>query len=139
MQRYSLFFISKYLFVNFFGINLHEQKQPTMKVRIKIANYTDVMFHFEGQGSVFYRLDHLYRFAESLGYIFDEQNGLKAYFASTGIKMFFCPVTHSRKDWLIKAITHQLVLPIAIGNYFDSDSQIEIISYENTLEEKGQN
>jgi len=111
-----------------------------MKVRIKIDEHIGVMFNFVGQGTVFYQLDHLYRFAESLGYIFEVGENINACY-DQGLLMYFDPTQCARKDWLLKAITHQLVLPIAIGNYFDSDSDsqtIEIISYENTLEEKSQ-
>jgi hypothetical protein len=111
-----------------------------MKVRIKIDEHTGVMFNFVGKGTVFYQLDHLYRFAESLGYIFEVGENINACY-DQGTLMYFDPTKCARKDWLLKAITHQLVLPIAIGNYFDSDldsQTIEITSYENTLEEKSQ-
>jgi len=111
-----------------------------MKVRIKIDEHAGVMFYFDGKGTVFYRLDHLYKFAESLGYIFEVGENIKGCYDQFQL-MYFDPKQCARKDWLIKAITHQLVLPIAIGNYFDNDSDsqtIEIISYENTLEEKSQ-
>jgi len=111
-----------------------------MKVRIKIDEHAGVMFYFDGKGTVFYRLDHLYKFAESLGYIFEVGENIKGCYDQFQL-MYFDPTQCARKDWLIKAITHQLVLPIAIGNYFDNDldsQTIEIISYENTLEEKSQ-
>ena len=108
-----------------------------MKVRIKIDEHTGVMFNFDGKGTVFYRLDHLYKFAESLGYIFEVGENIKGYVGQRDVTFFFDPTKDANRDWLLKEITQQLVLPIAIGNYFDNDSQtIEIISYENTLEEK---
>lgn len=111
-----------------------------MKVRIQINDVTGVNFFFEGIGSVFYRLDHFYRFAESLGYVFDAPGGLKAYNASNDVKFYFDPVRDARRPWVLKDLTKQLILPVAIGNYFDvnSNSQtIEIVSYENTLEKEG--
>jgi hypothetical protein len=111
-----------------------------MKVRIMIDEHAGVMFYFDGKGTVFYRLDHLYKFAESLGYIFEVGENINGCY-DQGLLMYFDPTQCARKDWLLKAITHQLVLPIAIGNYFDNDldsQTIEIISYENTLEEKSQ-
>jgi hypothetical protein len=109
-----------------------------MKVTIKVYECGDVMFYFHERGTVFYKLAHLYKFAESLGYIFEVGENINGCY-DQGLLMYFDPTKCARKDWLLKAITHQLVLPIAIGNYFDLDSQtIEIISYENTLEEKSQ-
>jgi hypothetical protein len=112
-----------------------------MKVRIKIDEHAGVMFYFDGKGTVFYRLDHLYKFAESLGYIFDIGENIKGYVGQRDVTFFFDPTKDANRDWLLKEIIPQLILPIAIGNYFDSDSDsqtIEIISYENTLEEKSQ-
>jgi hypothetical protein len=108
-----------------------------MKVTIKVYEYGDVMFYFHERGTVFYKLDHLYKFAESLGYIFEVGENIKGYVGQRDVTFFFDPTKDANRDWLLKEITQQLVLPIAIGNYFDNDSQtIEIISYENTLEEK---
>ena len=110
-----------------------------MKVRIKIDEHAGAMFYFDGKGTVFYRLDHLYRFAESMGYVFDIGENIKGYVGQRDVTFFFDPTKDANRGWLLKEITQQLVLPIAIGNYFDNDSQtIEIISYENTLEEKSQ-